>query len=184
MTITVVETSPSRPRVTVLESNKVIEVISPPVYNTVEVNNLALAAPEVNDLTASVIWADVPDDNITESSVTQHESALTITESQISDLKEYLTVANAVASNISIDSYGTITSSNVQNALEQLASQKFVSTSTNPPSENVEVGDFWYQTDTHSLFVYRELSPGSLEWVPIMIGNDSVDSDTIDAGAF
>lgn len=41
---------------------------------------------EVNDLTDAVTWANVPDANITEGSVTQHEAALTITESQISDL--------------------------------------------------------------------------------------------------
>ena len=32
---------------------------------------------EINDLTAAVTWANVPDANITESSVTQHEAALT-----------------------------------------------------------------------------------------------------------
>ena len=41
---------------------------------------------ESNDLSSSVTWTNVPDANITEGSVTQHESALTITESQISDL--------------------------------------------------------------------------------------------------
>jgi len=46
---------------------------------------------ESNDLTASVTWANVPDANITESSVTQHQAALSITESQISDLGSYLT---------------------------------------------------------------------------------------------
>lgn len=50
----------------------------------------AHTSPEVNDLTSSVTWANVPDANITESSVTQHQSALTITESQISDLGTYL----------------------------------------------------------------------------------------------
>lgn len=44
---------------------------------------------ETNDLTSSVTWANVPDANITESSVTQHEAALSITESQISDLSHY-----------------------------------------------------------------------------------------------
>jgi len=44
---------------------------------------------ETNDLSTAVIWANVPDANITESSVTQHEAALTITESQISDLGSY-----------------------------------------------------------------------------------------------
>jgi len=45
---------------------------------------------ETNDLTAAVTWANVPDANITESSVTQHQAALSITESQISDLQSYL----------------------------------------------------------------------------------------------
>lgn len=46
---------------------------------------------EVNDLTVVVTWDDVPDVNITESSVTQHEAALEITEAQISDLGDYIT---------------------------------------------------------------------------------------------
>lgn len=45
---------------------------------------------ETNDLSAAVTWADVPDANITQSSVTQHQAALSITESQISDLQAYL----------------------------------------------------------------------------------------------
>jgi len=44
---------------------------------------------ETNDLTSAVTWADVPDANITQSSVTQHQAALSITESQISDLSYY-----------------------------------------------------------------------------------------------
>jgi hypothetical protein len=41
---------------------------------------------EVNDLTVSVTWANVPDANITQSSVTQHQAALSITASQLSDV--------------------------------------------------------------------------------------------------
>lgn len=41
---------------------------------------------EVNDLTAAVIWANVPNANITESSVTQHQAALTIAQSQVTGL--------------------------------------------------------------------------------------------------
>jgi len=46
---------------------------------------------ETNDLTSAVTWANVPDANITSSSVVQHQANLTITESQISDLQSYLT---------------------------------------------------------------------------------------------
>jgi hypothetical protein len=48
---------------------------------------------EINDLTDSVTWDDVPDANITQSSVTQHEGALSITESQITDLNHTDTTA-------------------------------------------------------------------------------------------
>jgi len=44
---------------------------------------------ESNDLSSVVTWANVPDANITQSSVTQHQAALSITESQISDLGSY-----------------------------------------------------------------------------------------------
>jgi hypothetical protein len=40
---------------------------------------------EVNDLSAAVTWANIPDGNVPESAVTQHEAALSITTSQISD---------------------------------------------------------------------------------------------------
>ena len=43
---------------------------------------------ETNDLTVSVTWANVPDANITQSSVTQHEAALTVTSTQVSDFGE------------------------------------------------------------------------------------------------
>jgi hypothetical protein len=53
---------------------------------------------EVNDLSSVVTWANVPDGNITESSVVQHSGALTITESQIADLGNYV----ASGSNITV----------------------------------------------------------------------------------
>jgi len=49
---------------------------------------------ETNDLSVNVTWANVPDANITESSVTQHQAALSITESQVSDLGSYITASS------------------------------------------------------------------------------------------
>lgn len=49
---------------------------------------------ETNDLSSAVTWANVPDANITQSSVTQHQAALSITESQISDLGSYITASS------------------------------------------------------------------------------------------
>lgn len=45
---------------------------------------------ETNNLAAAVTWTTVPDAYIAQSSVTQHQAALSITESQISDLGTYL----------------------------------------------------------------------------------------------
>jgi len=46
---------------------------------------------ETNDLSSVVTWADVPNANIVEGAVTQHQAALSITESQISDFGTYET---------------------------------------------------------------------------------------------
>ena len=70
---------------------------------------------ETNDLTSAVTWANVPDANITQSSVTQHQAALSITESQISDLQSYILLtslsvgADASASNSGGVSYNNTT---------------------------------------------------------------------------
>ena len=63
---------------------------------------------ETNDLTSSVTWANVPDANITQSSVTQHQAALSITESQISDLQTYVTAGSTTTlTNKTFDANGT-----------------------------------------------------------------------------
>lgn len=63
-------------------------------------NDSGYLAAEVNDLTAAVVWANVPDVNITQSSVTQHQAALTITESQISDLQNYALNSEVIKNNV------------------------------------------------------------------------------------
>ena len=85
--------------------------------------------------------------------------------------------------NVSFDGHGPITADNVRDALQQLADQNFRTTDT-PTGPNIEEGDTWYDTDDNQLKVYRETSSGVFEWVPIMVGNISDDSDTLDAGAF
>ena len=72
---------------------------------------------ETNDLSSAVTWANVPDANITQSSVTQHQAALSITESQISDLGSYITASSTdTLTNKTINSASntiTITESNI-----------------------------------------------------------------------
>ena len=58
---------------------------------TEDTNTYLTSFTETNDLSSAVTWTNVPNANITQSSVTQHQAALSITESQISDLQSYLT---------------------------------------------------------------------------------------------
>ena len=81
---------------------------------------------------------------------------------------------------------GTLSDENtVEGALNFLANQFFVQT-TAPTSSTTDLaeGDLFYDTDDNQLKIYREVSSGTFQFVPIMIGNDSSDSDTVDAGAF
>ena len=87
------------------------------------------------------------------------------------------------AAQVSVSPTGTITATNLQDALGQLADQDF-RTEEAPTGYRIEVGDTWYDTNDDQLKIYRQTSNGVYEWVPIMIGNDSEDSDNIDAGAF
>ena len=75
--------------------------------------------------------------------------------------------------------------STVEGALNFLANQFFVQT-TAPTSSTTDLaeGDLFYDTDDNQLKIYRETSTGTFEFVPIMIGNSSADSDTVDAGSF
>lgn len=47
---------------------------------------------------------------------------------------------------------------------------------------NPQEGWMWYQTTTENLFTYREVSPGVLNWVPIVFGTGT--SDVIDGGTY
>ena len=59
---------------------------------------------ETNDLSAAVTWANVPDANITQSSVTQHQAALSITKSQVSDFGTYATTAQGALADSALQS--------------------------------------------------------------------------------
>ena len=89
------------------------------------------------------------------------------------------------AANVVFAGHNTITADNVSDALKQLADQQF--RGTTPPADgtaNLEEGDLFYDTDDNQIKVYRETSSGVFEFVPIIVGDASGDSDTLDAGAF
>ncbi len=85
--------------------------------------------------------------------------------------------------------YGSITATNVSDAIKQLADQNFRGASaptgsTVAGTSTLGEGDTWYDTDDEQFKVYRETSSGTFQWVPIMVGAATGDSDTIDAGSY
>ena len=60
-------------------------------YTPPDLSSYLTSYTETNDLSAAVTWANIPDANVPASAVTQHQAALSITESQISDLQSYIT---------------------------------------------------------------------------------------------
>ena len=89
------------------------------------------------------------------------------------------------AANVVFAGHNTVTANNVSDAIKQLADQSF--RGTTPPADgtaNLEEGDLFYDTDDNQIKVYRETSTGVFEFVPIIVGDASGDSDTLDAGAF
>jgi hypothetical protein len=84
------------------------------------------------------------------------------------------------AINTVVAPYGTITATNVQAALQQLADQDFRSNDT-PTGTNVSEGDTWYDLDDNTMKVYREISLGVFAWTNLVVAETN---DTLDAGAF
>ena len=89
------------------------------------------------------------------------------------------------ADNVVFTPHNTITANNVSDAIKQLADQQFRGTTApTAGTANLEEGYLFYDTDDNQIKVYRETSTGVFEFVPIIVGDASGDSDTLDAGAF
>ena len=132
--------------------------------------------PTIVQITEQVTDISVTENNVVEITLSPENTTI--------EVNNFAIPVNFLdAENVFFAPYGTLTAVNVQDALEQLADQDF-RTPTTPTGANIEEGDTWYDTDDNQLKVYRETSEGVYEWVPIMVGNISPDSDTLDAGAF
>ena len=91
-----------------------------------------------------------------------------------------LAISLVSAAALPFEPHGTVTATNVQSALEQLADQDFRSNDT-PTGTNVSEGDTWYDLDDNTMKVYREISSGVFAWTNIVVAETN---DTLDAGAF
>ena len=83
-------------------------------------------------------------------------------------------VAIGGAGDISFTPVGSITATNIQDALHQIADQQFVQATAPTGDSNLEEGDLWYNTTDDKLMVYRNTT-----WEEITIAAQlSESSDT------
>tara|TARA_B100002003_G_scaffold126126_1_gene116501 strand:- start:282 stop:692 length:411 start_codon:yes stop_codon:yes gene_type:complete len=91
------------------------------------------------------------------------------------------------ASSIVSTAYNTISATDVQTAIEQLADQFYRSTGA-PSGTNLAEGDLWYDTANEELRVYREISAGTYEWQALVAGGyvagETSLMDKLDGGFF
>jgi hypothetical protein len=79
--------------------------------------------------------------------------------------------------------HATITGTNIQAALEQLADQFFRGNDVPSASTtNLAEGDFFYDLNDNQLKVYRETSSNVFQFVPL--AQATGDMETVDAGSF
>lgn len=87
------------------------------------------------------------------------------------------------ASGLEFTPHATITGTNIQDALEQLADQFFRGNDVpNPGTTNLSEGDFFYDLNDNQLKVYRETSSNVFQFVPL--AQATGDMETVDAGSF
>ena len=122
-------------------------------------------------------------ESVTDITVTGQETiSVDITQSDVNvEVNNFvLPIQYQDATNTVVAPHGTITATNVQAALEQLADQDFRSNDT-PTGTNVSEGDTWYDLDDNTMKVYREISSGVFAWTNVVVAETN---DTLDAGAF
>ena len=96
----------------------------------------------------------------------------------VTEIQANLAIADVSAGSVVVNPTGSITSTTLQGALEQLAAQDF--RGDDQPISNVELGDTWYDTDNDIFYVYRTVS-GVTDWFPLVTSSDD---GVQDGGAF
>ena len=120
------------------------------------------------------------EENVTSVSITS-DTDITINEDVTEvDITATTPITITGASGINFSPYGSVSSTNVQSALQELADQ-FTITTTQPGSPTE--GDLFYDTDDNLLQVYAD-ADGSTQWVTILRAGAADDMQRLDGGSF
>ena len=118
--------------------------------------------------------------------VTEENRAVTVTNASTNVVEvNNLAIPSGIggsADAVSFTPHGTVTATEVQTAIEQLADQMFKSDEA-PTGANLDQGDLWYDTNDDILKVYLEVAPGTFEWRPVIVSNED-DSSILDGGLY
>ena len=120
------------------------------------------------------------EENVTSVTITS-DTDITINEDVTEvDITATTPITITGASGINFSPYGSVSSTNVQSALQELADQ-FTITTTQPGSPTE--GDLFYDTDDNLLQVYAD-ADGSTQWVTILRAGAADDMQRLDGGSF
>lgn len=117
----------------------------------------------------------------TDVTVTEDTTTINITPTTYEVSIEAVATLIPTALSMSVTPYKTITKTNVQEALEELADQDFRG-ATAPTGSTLELGDTWYDTANDIFYVYRTVG-GITDWYPLL-NTDVGEEDNLDGGAF
>ena len=119
-------------------------------------------------------------------SVAENVTTLNIVPSVTTVEAKGLAIALSDSAAMGVTPYGSITATNVQDALNQLADQNFRSATAPTGSviagtSTLAEGDTWYDTNDEQFKVYREISTGVFGWTNLVVTDLN---QKLDAGAF
>lgn len=159
---------------------------------------------ETNDLSTAVTWANIPDANVPQSAVTQHQAALSVTESQISDLQSYLTSVDISTYTGDVDitgeliadsyneTYAAVTSTSNATAVDCEAGNTFSHTLTenttftfsNPPASGTAYTMSIEVVQDASASGYTVTWPASVDWPAATAPTLTADASAVDVFVF
>jgi len=127
---------------------------------------------ETNDLTSAVTWANVPDANITQTSVTQHQAALAINESQITFTSSFIELTDLSVTQNTASGNGTLAYDNLTGVFTYTPPDLsgYLTTETQTLDDVTTLGS----TTTNDISVNTLTSTVAAGTAPLTVASDTV----------
>jgi len=117
---------------------------------------------ETNDLTSAVTWANIPDANVPQSAVTQHQAALSITEGQISDLGGDIVLDSDIGVTVQAYDADTVKYDDVNPSFTDTGAIKVPTGDTSQQPGTPAAGQFRFNSETGQFEGYNGTAWGAI----------------------